>query len=207
MQLNKLSKGNTSEAKRIFNSFSKKVSKDIGVSSNKEEEAMLVIENIKSFLISSNDKNLRRKQDSLTRHLITSIWAAMSSPDNSLSARALARLMGVTNKHMSMKGKQMRVAMEERNIKMTEHFSRKQQKRWDNFEEEIEQSIYDFCHDPNYVRPDNFSKQKYSCKDDHGLHCLHHRHNWFTVGTLEMQRNLYFESVHFDNLLFLLLVS
>mmetsp|Transcript_16425 Transcript_16425/g.31119 ORF Transcript_16425/g.31119 Transcript_16425/m.31119 type:complete len:128 (+) Transcript_16425:769-1152(+) len=78
--------------------------------------------------------------------------------------------------------------------------AREYKKRWDNFDDEIEASIYAFCHDPNYVKPDNYSKQNYCCKDDNGYKCFHHRHNWFTTGSVKIQYHLYLESDHFRNL-------
>jgi hypothetical protein len=74
-------------------------------------------------------------------------------------------------------------------------------KHWNNFDEEIEASVYGFCHDPEYVRPDNYSKQKYVCHDENGQHCKHQKHNWMTNGTKIDQYELWLESRWFQELL------
>ncbi len=79
------------------------------------------------------------------------------------------------------------------------HWSRPK-KYWNNFDIEIEDSVRAFCHDPDYVRPDNYSNQIYRCTDDHGRPCKHQRHNWMVNGNTKEQLKLYYESIHFRNL-------
>lgn len=201
-----VSKGNKIEAKRIIDSLLKWAKRSIGFETNSvnEKDAVQVVQNIEAFLHSDMfDKQIGRQ------HMSASIWTAMSSSDDSLSASALARIMKTTNKKPAIKGKFIRRQMENGICQsfVENCLGSRRKKRWDNFDEEIEESIYAFSHDPNYVRPDNFSKQKYKCTDEHGCKCFHKRHNWFTSGSLRMQHNLYFDSVHFKNLLDELLVS
>jgi hypothetical protein len=79
--------------------------------------------------------------------------------------------------------------------------SERKQKRWDNIDDEIAKSVWEFCHDADVVRPDNYCKLKYSCKDENGLACKHHRHNWMVSGGLKVQLDLYHHSHHSKNLL------
>ena len=64
---------------------------------------------------------------------------------------------------------------------------KKPMKRWNNFDDEIDDAVHAFCHDPEYIRPDNYSKQTYCCKDDLGKACKHQRHNWMISGDINFQ--------------------
>ncbi len=78
----------------------------------------------------------------------------------------------------------------------------KQAKRWDNFDSEIQDAIFLMGHDSEYVRPDNYCSQKYSCYDSDGSICKHHgrRHNWMINGNLRSQHEIFMDSTYFQNL-------
>ena len=79
-------------------------------------------------------------------------------------------------------------------------FDRK--KYWCNFDDEIREAIYCFCHDPDFVRPDNYCKDTYCCTKGPPTFekCKHQRHNWMISGSLELQYQLFLQSEHFSSL-------
>ena len=50
------------------------------------------------------------------------------------------------------------------------------------------------------MRPDNYSKMKYRCKDEAGRKVKHQRHNWSLNGNKRTQYKLFLESDHFKKL-------
>ena len=75
----------------------------------------------------------------------------------------------------------------------------KQKKNWDNWDYKIASAVHKFGHDPEYVHPDNYSKQKYRCLNCDGEQCTHNgqRHNWMINGSIETQHEFFLDSPHF----------
>lgn len=111
------------------------------------------------------------------------------------SSHELTQLMGMTNFRAAKRGEELRNKIElGKNVFKEVKY---QQRRQDNVREELEYAVYKFCHDPQFVRPDNYCKQHYSCRNLDGSWCKHQRHNWYHAGSIDMQHELFVESEHY----------
>lgn len=111
------------------------------------------------------------------------------------SSHDLKQLMGMTSIRAAKKGEELRDMIElGKNVfKEIKH----QKHREDNVREELEYAVNKFCHDPQFVRPDNYCKQLYNCRNLDGSSCKHQRHNWYHAGSISMQHELFLESEHY----------
>mmetsp|Transcript_12327 Transcript_12327/g.23096 ORF Transcript_12327/g.23096 Transcript_12327/m.23096 type:complete len:650 (-) Transcript_12327:2634-4583(-) len=115
----------------------------------------------------------------------------------SFSFRKLGRMFGTLNYKMFKKCQHLRDSLSTGHDNPFNNIIFKPEKRWDNFDDEIRENIYKFCHDPDYVRPDNYCRDVYTCYDEFGQQCHHQRHNWMVNGNIALQHDVFLASRYF----------
>lgn len=114
-----------------------------------------------------------------------------------LSLSMIAKKLGLKDRHILYTCRELRNSMASGQKQPFEKMVTKPKTPWNHFGLDIQHAIHSFCHDPDYVRPDNYHNKKYSCTNDIGELCKHQRQNWSTNGNIEVQYDLFFQSTHF----------
>ena len=119
---------------------------------------------------------------------------------NRLSHRAIVKVIGGKNWVALRKCQAIRNRLSTDKVKPFEEIMPQRKKMWYNFDDEMKDAIHWFCHDPEFVRPDNYNKQPLCCFDDLGEKCKHQRHNWMVNGSIDLQHELFLQSNYFVDL-------